>query len=996
MIVRRSNLMLCSVLGAVVAAPVSALAQQRSSRSAETDQLEEVVVTGSKLLRPDATAPIPVTSVDAGDIDVSGATMVSDYIRELPVFGINSGRVTEVAGSDSAKPLATAGTERLNLRDLGVDRTLVVVDGRRHVGSTAGSTAVDVGSIPTALIERIEMSTGGASTAYGADAIAGVVNFIMKKNFEGVQIDSRYGDSDEGGGENRYLALTIGSNFAEGRGNAVFSASYNKLGGIVANQREWMRKRYGFVGNAADTGPNDGIPSEVLAENTRLTGFLSDNGNLLGLIDGGNLIFNDDGSVRPFVMGQGAGDFLTVIGGDGIDMIDHLAISTPMERKSVFASLNYQLTEKTNFFLEAKSYLTDTQVLSTPPLDAVTYPENGQLFLVYPDNPFLPNDPQISQLFASNFGLVTMARSNSDFPSRTADISRNLNRVVLGLEGETGFRDWQFEVYGQYGHTSEDYREYNNRDPRRWRLATDPVTDVTGVTGVAPGSAVCRATLTAAMSGGTSDPDVLGCRPANLFGPNRISQDSLDYFLIDLLTERSVEQTVFSASLTGTVFELPAGPISFAAGIEYRDEQSETLPDNAQITGRTYTGALPALKGSYDVAEAYLETRVPLLKEKPFAELLAIEGGFRASDYSVTGSANSWRGGLEWAPVRDIRLRGMYAVSVRAPNIGELFTPQSPAISVPDDPCLAANVGLGPAPDRRLANCTVDLARFGLDPRTYTLDPNFIGFSYGGIGGGNPNLKEEEGTSLTYGFVYVPRFIPELTLSVDFYDIEIDNVIISPNPTSVVNGCYDNFDSIDNQYCGLITRYGDSSSLGYGAIQTVVLTTRNLAKLSTSGIDFQVDYSHMIGPGALSARLIANYVDSYEEKPLTEAVLSNELVGGPRIPEIRGGLQLGYNINALSLNYQLRYIDGVRFALVQPANPVETTAPYQVGSETISDVNASYRFALGGQQYQLSLGVDNVFNTEPPPGTRTNRFTGGSPYYDPIGRFYYAGLRANF
>jgi outer membrane receptor protein involved in Fe transport len=306
------------------------------------------------------------------------------------------------------------------------------------------------------------------------------------------------------------------------------------------------------------------------------------------------------------------------------------------------------------------------------------------------------------------------------------------------------------------------------------------------------------------------------------------------------------------------------------------------------------------------------------------------------------------------------------------------------------------NVGLGPAPDRRLANCTVDLARFGLDPRTYTLDPNFIGFSYGGIGGGNPNLKEEEGTSLTYGFVYAPSFIPELTLSVDFYDIEIDNVIISPNPTSVVNGCYDNFDSVDNQYCGLITRFGDSTGLGYGAIQTVVLTTRNLAKLSSSGIDFQVDFSHMIGPGALSARLIANYVDSYEEKPLAEAVLSNELVGGPRIPEIRGGLQLGYNFDALSLNYQLRYIDGVRFALVQPANPVETQAPYQVGSETISDVSASYRFALAGHQYQLSLGVDNVFNTEPPPGTRTNRFTGGSPYYDPIGRYYYAGLRANF
>jgi outer membrane receptor protein involved in Fe transport len=995
MIVRFSNLLIFSVLGSAAMAPGSALAQQRSQRSAEIE-LEEVIVTGSKLLRPDASAPIPVTSVNSDDIDISGATMVSDYIRELPVFGINSGRTTEVAGGDAARPLATAGTERLNLRDLGVDRTLVVVDGRRHVGSTAGSTAVDVGSIPTALIERVEISTGGASTAYGADAIAGVVNFIMKKNFEGVQIDTRYGDSEEGGGENKYLALTVGSNFADGRGNAVFSASYNSLGGINGNQRQWVRKGYGFVGNPADTGPNDGIPAEVLAQNTRLTNIISNYGNMFGLLDGGNVIFNDDGSPRPYVNGIGGGDFLTVIGGDGVNLMNSIAISTPMERKSLFASLNYQLTEKTNFFLEAKSYLTDTKVSSTPLLDAVTYPESGELFFVYPDNPFLPSSPLIDQLFANNFGLVTMSRANSDWPTRSADFHRNLNRFVAGVEGETGFRDWRFEVYGQYGHTTEQYHEYNNRDPRRWRLASDAVTDVAGITGVAPGSPVCRATLNAALAGGSTDPDILGCRPADIFGPNRISKDSFDYFLIDLLTERSVEQVVGSASLNGTLFELPAGPVSFAAGLEYRQEKSETLPDNAQVTGQTYTGAIPAVIGKYDVSEAYIESRVPLLKDKPFAELLAIEGGYRTSDYSVTGGASSWRVGAEWAPVRDIRFRGMYAVSVRAPNIGELFTPQAAQISTPDDPCLAAYVNLGPAPQRRLANCTADLARFGKDPRTYTLDPGFVGFAYGGIGGGNPDLKEEKGTSLTYGFVYTPRLIPEMTVSVDFYDIKIDDVITSPDPTSIVNGCYDNFDTIDNQYCGLVHRYADSSSLGYGAIQTVILTTRNLARLSTSGVDFQVDYRLMLGPGALSARVIANYVDSYEEKPLADAVLSNELVGGPRNPQIRGGVQLGYNINSVTLGYQLRYIDGVRFTRVKAANPIEVQDPYSIGSETISDVHAAYGFDMSGHRYQFSLGVDNVFNAEPPPGSRTNRFTGGSPYYDPIGRFYYAGLRANF
>ena len=352
--------------------------------------------------------------------------------------------------------------------------------------------------------------------------------------------------------------------------------------------------------------------------------------------------------------------------------------------------------------------------------------------------------------------------------------------------------------------------------------------------------------------------------------------------------------------------------MSFAFGLEYRKETSESIPDAQQQTGQTFTGKTPAVKGSYEVSEAYIETRLPLLKDKPFAELLAIEGGFRASDNSVTGSSNSWRGGGEWAPVRDIRFRGMYAVSVRAPNVGELFTPQAPAISVPEDPCLAENVGGGPDPARRLANCTAILAPYGLDPLTYVLDPNFVGFAFGGVGGGNPNLNEEEATSITYGLVFNPRFLPNLTLSVDFYDIEIDDVIISPTPPSLADGCVDNFDTPDNELCGLVTRDNDPTSFGFGAIKSVNITTRNLAKLSTSGIDFQADYNWRIGPGALNARLIANYINSYKQKQLESAVHEDELVGGPRLPEIRGGLQLGYNTESLSLNYQIRYIDGVQ------------------------------------------------------------------------------------
>lgn len=986
------------MLGVSVFPAASVQAQQ----TAPDDTLEEVVVTGSRLVRPDSSAPIPVTSVNAEDIEASGVTLISDYLQELPMFGINAGRMSEIEGGEVNRPLETAGTERLNLRDLGVDRTLVVVNGRRHVGSTAGSTAVDVASIPTALIERVEISTGGASTAYGADAIAGVTNFIMKKDFEGIQIDSLYGDSQEGGGENKYLSLTIGSNFAEDRGNAVFSASYNTLGGIEGSQRSFVRERWGFVQNPLDTGPNDGQPSSILRSGTRGPEVLNHQGGLLGLIDSvfgidGMLIFNDDGSVRPFVYGDPPGGG-TVVGGDGAQV--PISVAMPMQRKSIFGSLNYALTEKTNLFLEAKTYISDVQVNSAALLDAVIYPENAELFLVYPDNPFLPSSPLLDDMFARNFGLVTFMKYHDDLPLRQADIGRVLNQVVAGVEGETGFRDWRYEISGSYGRTTEEYREFNNRDPLRWRLATNPVTDVDGVTGVAPGSPVCRETLAAALAGGTTNPDILNCRPINLFGRGNQSQESLDYVLTDLLTNKSLEQTVVGASLTGTLFdELPAGSVSFAAGVEFRQERSETLPDNMQQTGQTQTPAVPATVGKYAVNEAYLEARLPLLTDAPFAELLAIEGGFRASDNDVTGSSNSWRAGGEWAPVRDIRFRGMYARAVRAPNISELFTPQAPRFSglgIGGDPCLMNNVGGGPAPDRRLANCTEDLAALGLDPLTFELDPNFIGSSFDAIGGGNPNLAEEEATSITYGFVFQPSFLENLTVSVDFYDIEISGVITSPDTVGVIEGCYDNFDTIDNGLCALFERVSDPNDLGYGTITNTQLTNLNLARLSTSGIDFQAEYGWEIGPGTLGARLIANYIESYKEKPLEDAVLEDELVGGPRLPEVRGGVQLGYNTESYSVNFLTRYIDGARFSRVAPLNPIETTSPYKLDSETISDVSAMYRSEVGNFSYQLSLGVNNIFDQTPPPGSRTGRFVGGSPYYDPIGRFYWGGLRVNF
>ncbi|HET6564281.1 MAG TPA: TonB-dependent receptor [Xanthomonadales bacterium] len=1012
MTTRFISAILGTTLGTLVLVSTSAYAQTSSEdeKSAEDDVLEEVIVTGSRLTRIGAEAPIPITAVDAGEIDQSGVTLISDYLQELPQFGRNDGRMTEVSGQATNAPLASAGTERLNLRDLGSQRTLVLVDGIRHVGSVAGSTVVDVGSIPNALIERVEISTGGATVAYGSDAIAGVVNFIMKDDFDGIQFDARYGDSQEGGGENTYASITAGGNFADDRGNAVVSLSFNDLGGIEGVQRDYLLERWGFIGNPEDTGPNDGIPRLILAPNVRLTNIIDERGILYGLVDGQALVFDQNTGLRPIVEGYGTAASSLVSGGDGFDLIKNQMVSTPLDRTTFVGRVNYDINDTTEFFLEGKYYAVDAEVVSPPMLDAIVYTENSALFSIYPDNPFLPQGNALLDGFmASNlgqFGLVTMSRVYyDDWGRREAHINRDLYRFVTGLNGQLDIKDWDYQLYAQYGETTEQYVEYNNRDPRRFRLATDAVTDVNGVTGVAPGSPACRSTVQAALAGGTSDPDILACRPLNLFGLGVASQDSLDYFLVDLLTNRSMSQLVAGGSITGTLFEMPAGGLSFATGFEYRDEEAETIPDQQQQSGETFAGQFLPVKGSYDVWEAFVEARLPILSDAQFAETLAVEGGFRYSDYNVTGSAESWRFGAEWAPVEQLRFRTMYANAVRAPSIEELFAPQTPSFGGFFDPCLPANVDLGPDPARRLANCTEDLARFGLDPLTWEPNQN-VRPNSAGVVGGNPDLQEETAKSLTLGFVWLPEFLDNnMTLTVDYYDIEIEDVIVAPLDAQVTANCYDRFDTLDNEFCELIARSdGSNQPLLLGQLVKVVLIPQNFNTLKTSGVDFELDYGFDLDqwmPGLFNFRFLLNYLNSYEILSYAAATDPEEYAGSTRRPEWKGQMALTYMLDRFTASYKLRFIDEVRLADVKPENPIENQYPYKVGGETISDIYASYDFgALGDNgRWNLELygGIDNIFDQYPPYAIRAStRNSTTSTYYDPMGRFYYAGVKVSF
>jgi outer membrane receptor protein involved in Fe transport len=536
-------------------------------------------------------------------------------------------------------------------------------------------------------------------------------------------------------------------------------------------------------------------------------------------------------------------------------------------------------------------------------------------------------------------------------------------------------------------------------------LATDAVTDVNGVTGVTPGSPACRSTVQAALSGGTTDPDILQCRPLNLFGLGVADPASLDYFLVDLLTNRSMEQLVVGGSVAGTLLEMPAGGLSYAAGFEYRDEKSETQPDEQQQSGETFAGQFLPVKGSYDVAEAFVEARLPILSGQPFAETLAIEGGFRYSDYNVTGSASSWRFGGEWAPVEQLRFRTMYANAVRAPSIEELFAPQTPSFGGFYDPCLPANVDLGPDPARRLANCTQDLARFGLDPLTWEPNQN-VRPNSAGVVGGNPDLKEETAKSFTFGFVWMPEYFNNnMSFTVDYYDIEIEDVIVAPLDAQVTANCYDRFDTLDNEFCDLIERSdGSNQPLLLGQLVKVVLVPQNLNTLTTSGVDFEFNYNFDLDqwvPGAFNFRFLANYLNSYEILSYAAATEPEEYAGSTRRPEWKGQLALNYLLDRLTLSYKLRFISEVRLADIKPQDPIENQYPYKVDAQTVSDLFASYDFGALGDNGRWNLeiygGIDNIFDQYPPAAIRaSSRNSATSTYYDPMGRFYYAGLKVSF
>lgn len=973
-----------TLLSAAPAFAQQSAAEASATNALEQDRLEEIVVTGSRLVRPGVESPIPVTSLSAEEIDLAGTTNLVYVVNELPALGQNG-----ADARNNFRGQAEIGTSLLNLRSLGVNRTLVVVDGRRHVGSVAGGSAVDINTIPAALIERIEVSTGGASVAYGADAVTGVVNFILKDDFDGFRIDTRAGSAEEGDGENLYLGVTGGRNFARGRGNFTVSLTYDESRRIAGVDRDVVARNTFFGINPADTGPDDGIPARILFDNA-LINVTNDTGVLFGLVTGslgpGGLTgFNDAGEFVPFDFGTPIGGSFSV-GGDGFNLADVIAIQNPVERILLDGRFNFAVTPKLNVFAEAKFSAVDASNTDQPTGDFFAFLDGDRAsFFLSDQNPFLPfGDPDFDAFFAANTipgvgPLVLYSRFHSDLGLRRTEAERDLLRLAAGIDGQLPFFDADYEVYAQYGRTEADVFQRNNRNSRRFAFAVDAVSD-------ALGNPACR--VTRDTGGATGDPDIDGCLPLNIFGFGNFDPAARGYVLTDLHERTELEQSVLSAAVTGSLFPLPAGRTAFAAGFEWRREQSDFLPDPLQISGNNFDGQTPPLSGEYEVYEAYAELLLPLLADQPFAKTLNLELGGRVSDYDTVGNTNAYRLNLDWAPVEDIRFRWGIAEAVRAPNINELFQQQNQTFAGVADPCDQDNVGLGPDPARRAANC----AALGI-PADF--DDPLAAVTKLVLTGGNPDLDEETAESVTIGVVFAPRFAPGLSVTADYFDIEIEQAVFTESATAIANKCVDLFDAVDNAFCEAITR--NPTTFAISSIEALPL---NIGALEVTGVDFEANYSIDFadvglgngGWGDLSIRLIGTYLDELNVIPSGDPAELDRDAGEIGTPEWQANLSVIYNRGPFSFNWRLRWIDASEFDVQD--DDAENLDPAGFGSHAVSDTQFRYRFGAG-DRHDAYLGINNVFNREPPRGSRQSTSVQNT-IYDVVGRYFYLGASLRF
>ncbi len=1021
--------------------PPEAEAQQKAAAGAITPppaaqegDSQEVIVTGSRIASPNLASAVPITSVSGEQFFHTGSVSIGDQLNDLPSIR------STFSTSNSTRFLGTAGLNLLDLRGLGTQRTLVLVNGRRHVGGDIlnSGVAVDINTIPTDLVDRVDVVTGGESAVYGSDAIAGVVNFILKDHYDGIQVRGQSGISTHADAGAQYGSVLFGKNFSEDRGNIAVNLEYAHQSDYYASDRRNLRNVQNFV--VTDTDPagspngSDGVPDRTFYKDIRsatlalggLVSFASPTGacgrDTSNAAFNCTFLFNRDGTLVPQT-GQriGIAPNGNFNGGNGsTNREGRIIVLQPREdRYTANIVGHYELSSAFAPFIEATyAHVTTTGGTSGPAFTQGTTFGVGVAEQFRLDNPFLTSQARsliTSQLIASGRSPASIGgdtrfalRENLvDLGLRNEASKRNTFRIVGGIKGDLD-DSWHYEVSGNYGVFKESTRVQGNLNVQRYLLAIDAVRSPSG-------QIVCRAQIdggTNAIDYGNTpnqavlDADIAACVPINLFGQGNVSQAAKNYVIQDTVSHGKITQTVADATLTGDSskwFSLPGGPVGVALGAEYRRETNHFTADPLVQNGYTFYNALPTFSSpAFEVKEVFGELRVPLLKDIPLIRELTISGAGRYADYrGSAGSVFAYDGNVQYRPIQDILLRGSYSHSIRAPNLGELYSAQGQNFAPGFvDPCSARNIATGT--QNRAANCTAAGAPAGYD---------FVYVqSLQTRSGGNPNLKSETSNSYTIGTVITPHWVPGLNISVDYYNIKVKDVISSLDEQTIANQCYDSA-SLSNPFCSLFQRAGanggPNGEVPFQILEgSLLASSLNFAKLKARGIDVSASYHHNFGFGEISTKL--DYTHVLERTDFLDPTDPNY---GDRLLSELGDPKDSFNWTTdlrrdkLTLSYEMRFLSHMITSVPPTGGGYEDFYSFQGRDPQNADYYSrkyypsvfyhNVRVAYDvSDRFEIYVGADNVADKKPPYG-----LTGigdGSGIYDVRGRYLYTGVVAKF
>lgn len=920
----KPRLLALAVTGAL-AAP-GAMAQQSSP------DIESITVTASRIQRDGYTAPTPVTTLSAEAIQSVAPVDITEALALMPQFSTTSQPATAV--------------QYANLRNLGSVRTLVLLDGRRHV-PTFSNGAVDLTSIPTAMVGRSEIVTGGASASWGSDAVSGVVNMMLRTDLEGVIGNAQYGESRYHDDETFSISLAGGQSFGDGRGHILIGAEWAEAEGIKSSIPPYVsRPNVAARGSVRGSNYAAGETQYIYADDVRRADLYDG-----GLITSGPLRgikFLPNGQIGQFGYGQVYGT--SMIGGTDNEFESPVPggdIKTPYERKSFMGRVSWDFTDNIEGVFEysySESMSNGESILGRN--QGSTGPNTGCTKTGYSgprvnninvsiDNAFLPQVVR-DMMVDNNINCFNFGRSFRESEMgffRTADGSPDINRFVFALNGELS-NGWNWDSYYQQGKAGFVQTRGGNIHAPRFEAAVDAVFD-------ANGNIVCRINID--DNPNNDDPN---CVPFNLFGVGSPSVEAQRYVIGTSWMDQDIEQKVFAANIGGDIWEGWAGPLTAAFGYEYREESIHAVVDEDSAKDNWQTSNRKGIDGKYDVNEFYAEVAVPLINGVQFAEAVDLTLAARTTDYSSSGDVTTWKVGATWEVNSDLRFRISQSRDIRAGNLGELFTPTAVTLVNVSDP---------------------------RNPQSRLVEQ---------VTRGNPNVAPEEGDTFTVGFVYSPSFLDGLQLAVDYYDIQLDGQIGTLSSQEIVNQCYLN--NIDT-FCANITERN-------GVIVGVNNSYFNLDSYVTSGFDIQANYSTEIANWDVNFRVTNTYLEESRQIFLTSAANRNT-AGQFRNPRWKSFWNVTLRKDKFSATIDWRWYSGgpIDNRYIQDFAGVWGSNVVDIGSLHFTGLNIGYNLSdlVGNERTTVFLRIDNLFDRQAP-------FPFQSVFNDNNGRGYRAGVNFEF